>query len=277
MSALAELRAACTRAEILLAEAARARQAHPEAAPRPEQLEAARLGLEEAAAACGALPPALARRVQQLRARFVLQARAEPSGALDGLYEEVRAAAAADPWGRAGMSGAFLDAPRSLVRWRGVALAACVLLAVGAIALSRAEVRFDEPAGPRPLQDPRDELLVRYEEDGEAEAAPAAAGAVPGRAALMRLAPSRAELERAGGRSGTSQAGTSQPDAVWRPRTRAAMGGRSDREGFFLFHVGGGAPTRVQIEEGALLDAAGKRLRVRVLPPEPAQDERESN
>lgn len=261
MSAFADLRAACTRAEALLAETARRRQSEPAAAPDAARLDAARLELERAAAACGPLPAGLARRVQQLRARFVLQARHAPAEALDGLYDAVRAGTlGGDPRvGRAGMSGAFLDAPGALARWRTAALAACVLLVVGSVVLSRAEVRFEDPAVPRPLHDPRDELLRRAPSD-ETAMAPDAARRMPEGASFVPLGPS-------GGRITPIE---SAPRFGGRARDEAATP-------FVLFHVGPGNTTRVQIEEGALLDALGQRLRVRVLPPPSAQDERESN
>ena len=75
----------------------------------------------------------LAARLDQVRARHALQMRTLPDHALDGLYEDIRSTLRGETaWLRAGMSEAFLDAPASLVLWRRVAVAACLLLAVGA-------------------------------------------------------------------------------------------------------------------------------------------------
>ena len=51
------------------------------------------------------------------------------------------------------ISDRAFDAPRALARWRGAAVAACVLLAVGIGVLGRANVSFEEGPGPRPLAD----------------------------------------------------------------------------------------------------------------------------
>lgn len=263
----ADLRRALKRVDAALAEAARLRQAHPEDASAARHRAEARAELERAVAACESLPAGLARRVEAARARLALHDRAVPPGALDGLYAAVRAGADADPWGRAGMSGAFLDAPRALARWRTAALAACVLLAVGAVVLGRADVPGDAPTDERPLQDPREGLLERW--DG-------AAAADGGARAPWR----EGSIREVGVPADGGAAGDPWRTDPWRTdRGRHGRGGprRNAHDDVVLFHWqrdGGGR--RLEIEAGEMLDAAGGRLRVRVLPA-PSRDERESN
>ena len=130
--------------------------------------ETARRDLEEALAtleAAAAAEPALAARhrarLERARGLGALSTRRVPTERLDGLYEAVRAGTR-DPWARAGMSGAFLDAPQSLVRWRMLATAASLVLAVG-IGLQLGRQDAASPRAPHPLSDPRDELLLRLD------------------------------------------------------------------------------------------------------------------
>jgi len=128
----------------------------------------ARLLVELEAAAAGRPDDATrhARRLDRVRALAALQMREVPDSTLAGLYEDVRAGVAgANAWHRAGMSGAFLDAPRSLVMWRRAAVAACLLLAVGA-GFSLGGGTLGTPGTPYEGQvmrrvDPRDALLER--------------------------------------------------------------------------------------------------------------------
>lgn len=86
----------------------------------------------------------LAARLNRVRADHALRMRELPDEALDGLYEDIRAGLTGDgAWLRAGMSEAFLDAPNALVIWRRVAVAACLLLAVGAGYMAPREGRTD--------------------------------------------------------------------------------------------------------------------------------------
>ncbi|MDF1702278.1 MAG: hypothetical protein P1V36_14085, partial [Planctomycetota bacterium] len=251
MSALADLRRALARAEALLADEGRDRQAHPEdaaATTRAERLGALAEELERQAAACDSLPPALARRLTRVQARLALQGRRVPAEALSGVYEAVRAAAEGDSWARAGMSGVFLDAPRSLARWRTAALAACVLLAVGALEMGRSYVTPRTDGHVRPLQDPRDDYLRRM----DAPVA-AAAGALP-RPGTLAVPVGMPTGAPSGGTASTRD--TAPTPGAWHATTQ---GGHP--RGFVLFHmrgggaVSGGAP----IEERTLLDAAGVR------------------
>ena len=268
MSAPRDLRTALARAEVLLDEAARARQTHPDDAPRADRLEDARVEVEQAAEACANPSPTLARRLQAVRSRFALQERAAPAGDLAGLVDDVQAAVAGSPWQRAGMSGAFLDAPRSLARWRGAAVAACVLLAVGVGVLGRANVSFEEGPTPRPLSDPRDELLQRF------DAPPMAADAHAAPAGFLRPSPARRAMPvRTGAPIDGMPADDEAPGVAW------SVKGLRSGQGYVVFHVHGRS-SRVgtfQLDEGALLDAADKRFRVRLLPGGAAPDERESN
>ena len=94
-----------------------------------EAMDAIELRLEQEPA----LATRHAARIDRIRAAHALQLRALPEHALDGLYDDIRRTLTGETaWLRAGMSESFLDAPRSLVMWRRVAVAACLLLAVGA-------------------------------------------------------------------------------------------------------------------------------------------------
>lgn len=92
----------------------------------------------------------------RLEGLCALRGRAVHEGALDGLRERVLAGVAAGT--RAGMSEAFLDAPRALARWRMVGVAASVLLVAGA-GLMAAGVLGVTPAPTGRERDLRDTLL----------------------------------------------------------------------------------------------------------------------
>lgn len=166
MSSTASLSDLLGRAEALLEARARAR-----ATCMSEEAVSAELGslfshLEERAAARPDEARRLAGRLEEARARHALQERELPAGVLEDLYDQVRAGVTGESaWRRAGMSEAFLDAPRNLVMWRRAAVAACLLLAVGA----GWTLRGEEPdtAGVRAdmlrLVDPRDGLLERLD------------------------------------------------------------------------------------------------------------------
>ncbi|MDA1195926.1 MAG: hypothetical protein O2894_12170 [Planctomycetota bacterium] len=176
MSTDRDLRAALQAVESLLAERAALRAQQPDdssaqARALSERVDVALAHLETVLATCGASTERVARRVAAVQSAYGLQTRATPPHVLAGLYDAVRAAASDDPWGRAGMSLAFLDAPRALVRWRLTALAACALLAVGGWVFLHAEPGATN--GTRSLADPRDELLRRLDAP-----APAAMNAV---------------------------------------------------------------------------------------------------
>lgn len=255
MSPRDDLRAALAHAERLLAASASARQARPDAETDVAALDAARLAVERAAAACETLTPALARRVQRVQASVQLQGRRPPARDLDGLFEAVRDGVAGDPWARAGMSQAFLDAPRVLARWRGAAMAACVLLAVGAFALGRTQGAGDDDTG-RPLHDPRDELLERVD-------APSTAAAALPHASYLQPA------------SNASRAAPAVPSVG--AGDRAPEPTRGVRRGFVTFHFGGSfrAGSSISFDEGVLLDGVDARWRLRLQPP--AEPLRESN
>ena len=131
-----------------------------------QALDALRARAQEAAP----LPPPLAARIAALERQAALQARPVPTGVLDDLVETVRAQVAEeadDParyWRRAGLSHSFLDAPRHLAVWRRMAVAALVLVGVGAGALLNGTLRFsaDAPGSTRPA-DPYAGLLEPYE------------------------------------------------------------------------------------------------------------------
>ncbi|MFV1959069.1 MAG: hypothetical protein ACC662_06610 [Planctomycetota bacterium] len=104
------------------------------------------------------------RRLDILRARWALRNREIPGGLLDGFYDTVRQATAHAPLG-GGMSLAFLDAPRSLRAWRGVALAASLLLVAGATYVfteGRGAGSTAQAPGEIPLHDARDRLLEAW-------------------------------------------------------------------------------------------------------------------
>ena len=103
--------------------------------------------------------------------RHVLRDRAVPDGTLDDLVSAVRRQVsepdgvndAADGWRRAGLSNAFLDAPRQLVVWRRMAVAALVMLGVGAGAWMQGMLRWEGGDAPTARfadgVDPRSTLL----------------------------------------------------------------------------------------------------------------------
>ena len=128
-----------------------------------------------------------ARRLDRVRALAALQMREVPGSTLEGLYEDIRAeVTGANAWHRAGMSGAFLDAPRSLVLWRRAALAACLLLAVGAgFSLGGGTLGspgVDYGGQTMLLVDPRDALLERLDARGPAAPPAAQPAGYPGAA-----------------------------------------------------------------------------------------------
>jgi hypothetical protein len=139
----------------------------------------------------------LARRLDLVFATTALRSREVPDGVLDGLYDDIRAGAVDHRFGRARMSTAFLEAPRSLVAWRRMAVAASVLLAVGGIWLGmRDPVSRQSRSSPLAIEeDPRYGLL----EPLSLEAGPF--GGVAGPAALTTPAglsdPARSTAPRA--------------------------------------------------------------------------------
>ncbi len=234
MSAPLPLCEALRAAEAALDDLTRERLAHPEREVHEAEARVRRAMATLGEAAPQPLSAELQARLDTLLARHALHARAVPGRVLEGLFEAVQAGAGADRWGRAGMSGAFLDAPRSLGRWRALAAAACVLLFAGGGLLSQARVSFDEPPGVQPLQDPRDELLPRLD-------APA-----------VSAASARRALEPVG-------------DAVPVGHAPARRDGRgAPRRGVVSFHIlgSGGVAGRISIDEVRVLDAAARRLRV---------------
>ena len=186
-------------------------------------------------------------RLNRVRGRHALHARRMPQGALDGLYEAVRAEAAGERgWMRSGMSGAFLDAPRSLVLWRRTAMAACLLLAVGAGMMlnERPLTNPGDLGGVRAGFDPRDELLSLR---SGAERAPGSAdGAIvptsggprsmtPGSMTPgSRMPGSTGTGSRAAGRRIMQRAGT---PLVWGLSNRAEQGSRRMLDSVQIFPV----------------------------------------
>ncbi len=139
--------------------------------------------LEQLAAADPARAKRLQKRLSRVFAFAQLRAREVPEGWLDGLYEDVYAASS-EPYGRARMSLAFLDAPRSLQRWRYTAVAACLLLAAGVGWNSlRGDDDVADTAGVRSLYDadhPLNNMLERETFGVDEPEAPGASGdAVP--------------------------------------------------------------------------------------------------
>jgi len=144
----------------------RAERGPDPAIPADADTDALRQELDAAAARDPEGAARLGVRLRAARAGLALQARAIPDDALEGLYDQVRAATGeASPWARARMSEAFLDAPLNLQRWRGAALAACAVLAVGAGLFAGGRLGFDDGAGARALErvDPRNRLLPRLD------------------------------------------------------------------------------------------------------------------
>lgn len=140
---------------------------------RNENLAAADLSrVEVLAQACAPLSQGLAGRIVALRRRAALQSRRVPAGVLDDLVASVRAQVvieSKDPeryWRRAGLSHSFLDAPRQLAIWRRMAVAALLVVGVGAGALLSGVLRFegDGRGSDRSIaeapRDPRLDLLL---------------------------------------------------------------------------------------------------------------------
>lgn len=200
--------------------------------------------------ACVAHSPADAtrrrRRLRAVRAHLALHARDIPAGALAGLYEDVRAATDhASPWERARMSDAFLDAPRQLARWRGTALAACAVLALGAGLFVGGRLGFDD-SGPQGLErnDPRNALLPRLESlDMLPDADLSGAGARIGSGTLVSDEPGS-------GDPGRSTPGSSNPGTRRLPRRRSA-------QSFYVFY---GNPLRAGDDAARRLDAVPVRI-----------------
>jgi hypothetical protein len=103
------------------------------------------------------------RRLASVVGLVSLHERSIPDGLLDDLYATVRARAPFAPPG-GGMSEAFLDGPRALALWRGSAVAAALLLAVGAA--WTAANGLPGGAGPRPVPvtDVRNHLLPDFDQ-----------------------------------------------------------------------------------------------------------------
>jgi hypothetical protein len=113
-------------------------------------------GLERHLAGC---PPCTQRhgaRLARLEGLCALRSRDVPAGMLDDL--RARVLAGVREGGSGGMSAAFLDAPASLARWRRMAVAAGLLLAVGAGLVVSGRLELRAPAGTHDL-DLRDALL----------------------------------------------------------------------------------------------------------------------
>jgi len=112
----------------------------------------------------------LRKRLSRVFAFAQLRAREVPERWLDGLYDDVYAASS-EPLGRSRMSLAFLDAPRSLQRWRQTAVAACLLLAVGVgWNATRDTSVVDDTAGVHSLYDlnhPLNGVLERVDADAD--------------------------------------------------------------------------------------------------------------
>ena len=114
--------------------------------------------------ACPACATRHGRALAEAEALSALHARELPVDSLEGFYDGICERA---PYVAAGggMSPAFLDAPRTLLRWRRAAIAASLLLALGTgYALSGGFASGPPDAGFRRLHDPREELLPAYRE-----------------------------------------------------------------------------------------------------------------
>lgn len=125
--------------------------------------------LEQRAAEDPAAASRYAKRMADVRARMALHIRDVPEKALEGLYEDIRAATDSDnPWSRSRMSEAFLDAPDSLARWRFVAMAACAVLALGAGLFVGGRWNFEGGGDADALarEDLRDRTLERFDVAG---------------------------------------------------------------------------------------------------------------
>jgi hypothetical protein len=102
--------------------------------------------------ACSACRARHGSRLAGVECFSALRARAVPDGLLDGMGEKVLARARHGGSG-GGMSAAFLDAPQSLARWRHLALAASLLVAVGGGMFLTGRVGWREAAQPAPRGD----------------------------------------------------------------------------------------------------------------------------
>ncbi len=125
--------------------------------------------LEQCAAEDPVAASRFAKRIADVRARMALHIRDVPENALEGLYDDIRAATDSDnPWSRSRMSEAFLDAPDSLARWRFAAMAACALLALGAGLFAGGRLDFDGRGDADALarEDLRDRTLERFDVAG---------------------------------------------------------------------------------------------------------------
>lgn len=142
-------------------------------APAGETLRALRAHL----GACAPCRTAHAARLQALEGLCALRDRRLPAGLLDDLG--ARVLAEARQGARSGMSVAFLDAPRSLARWRRMAVAASVLVAAGAGLLASGRLAWRDPAAGRGPVGPdlREVLLERL--DARTDAGAARASVVP--------------------------------------------------------------------------------------------------
>ncbi|MDJ0973634.1 MAG: hypothetical protein QNJ98_04175 [Planctomycetota bacterium] len=148
------------------------RQAEARLAEGLPLTEAQLESLQTLTAAAAPLPVRLSRRSAQVIATHALRTRQEPAGALEGFYEAVSAATVDEPFSRARVSNAYLDAPRSLATWRRTAAAACVLAAIA----TGFALTADGPAPVRPASQVErysllDGVLERYD--------PAAEGRLP--------------------------------------------------------------------------------------------------
>jgi len=110
--------------------------------------------------ACAPCQRTFGARVAALASTCALRSRQVPAGLLDDLRTRVLTQVRSHPGG--GMSPAFLDAPASLARWRGVAMAASVLLVAGValVASGRLALAPERPETDRVL---RDALLPRLD------------------------------------------------------------------------------------------------------------------
>ena len=125
--------------------------------------------LEQGAAEDPVAASRYAKRIADVRARMALHIRDVPDEALEGLYDDIRAATDSDnPWSRSRMSEAFLDAPDSLARWRFAAMAACAVLALGAGLFAGGGLGFDGRGDTDALarEDLRDRTLERFDVAG---------------------------------------------------------------------------------------------------------------
>ena len=108
-------------------------------------------------------------RLGVVRGLCALRVRAVPAGLLDGFCDRVLAETSGPRPGlhAGGMSVAFLDAPRSLSQWRWTAVAASVLVFMGAGLLASGRLAWRDGASERGPNDGvielRDALLDRFD------------------------------------------------------------------------------------------------------------------